>query len=107
MNDINTTNIPLDTQSNNSESTNTEPNNKDKIILLKTVQTSSIKNLFESLKEILTDINIEFTESGLKIISMDSTTQTILVHLKLQSPNFEYYYCKEKNCNWIKSTKFL
>ena len=27
---------------------------------------------------------------------MDTTTQTILVHLKLQSPNFEYYYCKEK-----------
>ena len=80
----------------NNTQINPEEENKGKFMILKTVQTGSIKNLFESLKEILTDINIEFTEHGLKIISMDTTTQTILVHLKLQSPNFEYYYCKEK-----------
>ena len=34
----------------------------DNIIDLKTVQTNSIKNLFESLKEILTDVNIEFSK---------------------------------------------
>ena len=71
-----------------------EPN--DKIIDLKTVQTNSFKNLFESLKEILTDVNIEFSKNGMKIISMDATTQTILVHLKLENDKFEYYYCKEK-----------
>ena len=76
------------------ESENNEDNNK--IIHLKTVQTGSIKNLFESLKEILTDINIEFSETGMKIISMDAPTQTILVHLRLNNKNFEYYYCKDK-----------
>jgi len=68
----------------------------DKIIDLKTVQTNSFKNLFESLKEILTDVNIEFSKQGMKIISMDQTTQTILVHLKLEHDKFEYYYCREK-----------
>ena len=53
----------------------------DKIIELKTVQTNAFKNLFESLKEILTDINIIFTPECMKIITMDQTTQTILVHL--------------------------
>ena len=76
----------------NNEMTDTN----DKLIELKTVQTNSFKNLFESLKEILTDINIEFSKDGLKIISMDATTQTILVHLKLDNEKFEYYYCREK-----------
>ena len=77
----------------NSNELNAEQNN---IIDLKTVQTNSIKNLFESLKEILTDVNIEFSKQGMKIISMDSPTQTILVHLRLEHDKFEYYYCKEK-----------
>ena len=67
----------------------------DKIMELKTVQSNSIKTLCEALKEILTDANIEFCENSLKIISMDPT-QTILVHLKLDSENFEYFYCKHK-----------
>jgi proliferating cell nuclear antigen len=56
---------------------------------------SPFKTLIESLKDILADVNIEFNEEGMKIITMDST-QTILVHLKLEASNFEYYYCKNK-----------
>ncbi len=67
----------------------------DKIMELKTVQTSAFKTLTEALKEILTDANIEFTDSCMKIITMDPT-QTILVHLKLEKDNFESYYCKHK-----------
>jgi proliferating cell nuclear antigen len=73
-----------------------ENSSNNKIIELKTVQTNSFKTLFESLKEILTDINLEFSKDGMKIISMDPRTQTILVHLKLEHDKFEYYYCKEK-----------
>jgi len=62
---------------------------------LKTVQTNAFKTLTEALKEILTDANIEFTDSAMKIITMDPT-QTILVHLKLEKDNFESYYCKHK-----------
>ena len=62
---------------------------------LKTVQTGAFKTLTEALKEILTDANIEFTDSAMKIITMDPT-QTILVHLKLEKDNFESYFCKHK-----------
>jgi proliferating cell nuclear antigen len=65
------------------------------ILEVKTIQVSPFKTLIESLKDILADVNIEFNEEGMKIITMDST-QTILVHLKLESSNFEYYYCKNK-----------
>jgi len=62
---------------------------------LKTVQTGAFKTMTEALKEILTDANIEFTDGSMKIITMDPT-QTILVHLKLEKENFEYYHCKHK-----------
>ena len=67
----------------------------DKIMELKTVQTGAFKTLIEAMKEILTDANIEFTDSAVKIITMDPT-QTILVHLKLEKDSFEYYHCKHK-----------
>jgi len=66
----------------------------EKILELKTVQTGAFKTLIEALKEILTDANIEFTETAMKIITMDPT-QTILVHLKLED-GFESYFCKHK-----------
>ena len=62
---------------------------------LKTVQTNAIKVLIEALKEILTDANIEFNETGLKVVAMDSS-KTILVHLKLNSDKFDKYLCKKK-----------
>lgn len=65
------------------------------ILEVKTIQVNAFKTLIESLKDILQDVNIEFTEERIKILSMDST-QTILVHLKLDATNFEYYYCKNK-----------
>lgn len=73
-----------------------ENNVNNKIIEFKTVQTSSFKNLFEALKEILTDVNIEFSKQGMRIISMDPRSHTVLVHLKLEHDKFEYFYCKEK-----------
>ena len=67
----------------------------EKIMELKTVQSGAFKTMTEALKEILTDANIEFTDNSVKIITMDPT-QTILVHLKLEKENFEYYHCKHK-----------
>ncbi len=65
------------------------------LLELMTVQTNAIKVLVEALKEILTEANIEFNETGLKIVAMDSS-KTILVHLKLNSDKFEKYVCKKK-----------
>ena len=66
-----------------------------KILDIKTVQTNAMKQLFEALKDILTDANIEFSESGVKMVAMDST-KTVLVHLKLQSDKFDTFFCKKK-----------
>jgi proliferating cell nuclear antigen len=65
------------------------------LLEIKTVQSPPFRCLIEALKEILTDANIEFDETGMKIIAMDAS-HTVLVHLKLESKNFETFYCPEK-----------
>lgn len=60
------------------------------ILNVKTVQTSAIKTLFETLKEVLVDVCIEFNKDSVKILSID-TTETAVVHMKLLSKEFEYY----------------
>ncbi len=65
------------------------------VLNIKTVQSSSIKTLVESLKEVLTDVNIYFDKSGMKIMTMDSA-RVSLVYTKLNSQNFEEYFCKDK-----------
>ena len=44
----------------------------DYVLYIKTVQSQSIKILVESLKEVLTDINLYFDGNGLKIMTMDN-----------------------------------
>lgn len=57
-----------------------------------TVQSSAIRILFESLKDVLTDVNIHANSSGLKIISMDGSKSAI-VHVKLVASQFEKFEC--------------
>ena len=76
------------------------PNNLDisdskYIFNVKTVQCGAIRILIEALKEILTDGNITIEPSGIKLIAMDST-HSVLIHLKLEAENFEYYQCSNK-----------
>ncbi len=59
---------------------------------LKTVQASAFKITIEGLKELLTDTCIEFDETGMKIVAME-TSRIVLVHLKLESENFESFFC--------------
>lgn len=60
------------------------------ILEVKTVQSGAFRILIEALKEILTDANLEFDHTGMKVMAMDSS-HTVLVHLKLHSDNFEHY----------------
>ena len=60
------------------------------ILEVKTVQAGAFRILIEALKEILTDANLEFDSSGMKVMAMDSS-HTVLVHLKLNADNFEHY----------------
>lgn len=59
---------------------------------LRTVQSSAFKILMEALKELLTDTCMKFDETGLKIVSTD-TSHVVLVYLRLDASKFEYYHC--------------
>lgn len=63
--------------------------------VIRTVQASAFRTLVEALKEILTDVNIEIDKTGMKIIAMDAS-HVALIHMKLNSDNFEKYYCNKE-----------
>jgi proliferating cell nuclear antigen len=69
--------------------------NNNYLLLIKTVQSQSIKILIESLKEVLTDINLYFDSNGLKIMTMDNA-RVALVYVRLNKDNFEEYHVKNK-----------
>lgn len=72
-------------------------------LLIRTVQASAFRILIEALKEILTDVNIDFTANdeengkvgGMKIMAMNSA-KSVLIHLKLDSHNFNDYIITEE-----------
>lgn len=76
------------------------------ILEVKTVQAAAFRILTEALKEILTDANFVFDDTGLKVMAMDSS-HTVLVHLKLTSDNFEYYHCPNKKILGINMINFF
>ena len=57
---------------------------------IKTEQAAAFRILIEALKEILTEANFIFDSSGIKLMAMDST-HSILIHMKLEADNFEYF----------------
>ena len=73
---------------------------------IKTVQSAAFRVLTEALKEILTDANFEIDSTGIKVMAMDSS-HTVLVHLKLNADNFEYYHCEEKKILGINMLNFF
>jgi len=58
------------------------------ILEIKTVQSSTVKQVIDALKEILMDVNLEFDETGMRIVALD-TTHAVLV-------KFETYVCEKK-----------
>lgn len=67
-------------------------NNSDVIFTFKTVQTNAVRVLFESLKNILSDVNFKADSTGLKLTAVDGTT-TAIVNLFLNAERFEEYIC--------------
>jgi len=63
-----------------------------KILQIKTIQCLILKSLFESLKEIVFDVNIYFTNKSIKIMKMDHSHSMVLL-LELYSSQFEMYKC--------------
>ena len=66
------------------------------IMELRTIQASIIKNLFESIREILVDINIVFTADSIHCTSIDGN-KCACVHFRLEMARFEQYVCKEES----------
>ena len=64
----------------------------DRVLEIKSVQVSPIKNMITALKDVLTDASITFTKEGMRIINFDKT-HTILVNVVLNHDKFEYYRC--------------
>lgn len=75
-------------------------------LYIKTVQSQSIKVLVESLKEVLTDINIYFDSNGFKIMTMDNA-RVALVYVRLLKDNFEEYICESRQMCGINMIYFF
>ena len=76
---------------------------------LRTVKAASIRTLFDGIKEILTEANIEIDPLGIKIMAMDGT-HTILVHMRLHADRFDEFHCPTKTIfgvNMMNLNKFL
>ena len=69
--------------------------NNNYLFNIKTVQSGAFRVLIEALKEILTDTNLIIDKSGIKLIATDNS-QIVLIHMKLLSENFEFFYCEDK-----------
>ena len=72
----------------------------------KTIKSGTIRTLIEALKEPLTDVNWEFSPSGIRVLSMDNA-HIVLVHLKLEADKFEYYKCSKKYIIGINMNNFF
>lgn len=62
---------------------------------LKTIQASSIRTVFEVLKDIINDINIVFDEDGMHLSTLDAAHVTF-INMNLPHDNFETYECKTR-----------
>ena len=54
-----------------------------------------LKKLIESIKDLVTDINLDITSTGISLQAMDSS-HVALVTLNLSSEGFEEYRCDEQ-----------
>jgi len=73
-----------------------KPNANGNLFEIRTVQAGAFRTLVEALKEILTEANLEFDATGIKVMSVDET-HTVLVYLRLHNDRFENFYCPAKH----------
>lgn len=72
------------------------PNANGNLFEIKTIQAAAFRTLIEALKEILTEANLEFDSTGIKIMAMDET-HTVLVQLRLHADRFNEQQCPAKH----------
>lgn len=59
-----------------------------------TVQSSAIKMLVESLRDVLNETNLTFDATGMRIATTD-VQRELLIHVKLGAENFDEYACDD------------
>ena len=59
---------------------------------LKSISGGAIRTLFETLKEVLHDVNLVFSPEGVRLVTMDGS-RVALIYLKLRAESFEEYHC--------------
>lgn len=76
-----------------------EGDNSELLLHIQTVQGTAFRNLFETLKDVLTDANMVVdsneSEPGIRILCMDNS-HTALVSCRLDRGSFEHFECKQR-----------
>jgi len=84
----------------------TSPFAKEYKMYCKSIQGSSLRTLFETLKEIIHDTCLVFSPEGIRIVTMDGS-RCSLIHVRLHAENFEEFYCPQNlNCGVNMSSIF-
>jgi len=65
------------------------------LLEMRTLAGNTFRNLLDTLKAVLNDANIVFTEKGLKLAAVD-TKRHALVHLFMDASSFQHYHCQQK-----------
>lgn len=71
------------------------PLNENNIVEFQTIKPDPFKKLFESLKEVIVDVNLVFDLDGLKIYAMNNH-KTALVYFRIKKESLEHYYVAER-----------
>jgi len=72
----------------------------------KTIQASALKTSFEVLKDVLNDVNVNFTRDGMNITALDNA-KVALINMNLQADRFEEYECEEPITAGINISNFF
>jgi len=68
---------------------------KGNLLEVKAVNTQPFRVLFEALKAVLTEANLVFSDTGLRMAAVDGKREA-LAHLAMPVSSFERFYCKER-----------
>lgn len=75
-------------------------------LFARTTQSSALKALFDTLKDLLEDACLEFDQDGMRLVCPDST-HIAMVHLRLDASNFEEYHCRRPTSVGINITRLF
>ena len=76
----------------------TEKEEEEYYMIVKTVQSNTLKTLIEALKDIVNDVNFKFNKNGIELLSIDPC-KCAIVNLILLAKHFELFKCGEPGSN--------